>query len=111
MPKADKLTILSHQFLTEGEKIVDPFIVAAPVPYVVDLGGYTAAEREQHIRSLLASVHYLREIITTLGYTEQEAYEKGFSLNRITWETLYSEVINRQNFELGRIMREKYGEF
>jgi hypothetical protein len=73
--------------------------------------GYTPEEREQHIKRLLASVHYLREIITTLGYTEQEEYEKGFSLNRTTWETLYSEVINRQNFELGRIMREKYGEF
>lgn len=107
MPHLVNLKIYSTQFVTEGEKITDPFIVPTPSPYVVDLGSYTIEERAKRVESLLESVQFLREILVELGIKEHEAYAKGYSLNIRTWDLLYSRVLEHKSHVLARKMLER----
>jgi hypothetical protein len=64
-----------------------PFIVATPKAYIIDLASFPETEEETK-EGMLKDVDFLRDILRLLGISETEAYKKDYTLNKRTGEEL-----------------------
>jgi hypothetical protein len=72
------------------EVIQEPFIVATPRPYVVDLSRHIDGQaRSATMERLCSDVQVLREVMAALGIGEWEARQEGYTLNVHTHQKLY----------------------